>query len=62
MILLTSLYHDADANRRGQLFECLRRECSAEQLDEVHVFIGNAMMAEGFKSRTETVIDLVNQS
>ena len=43
MILLTSFYHDADANRRGELLECLRRNAAVERLAEMHVFIEDAM-------------------
>ncbi len=50
MILLTSAYHDADARRRGELFECLRRNVEAERLDEIHVFIEDSIAAEELKS------------
>ena len=49
MILLTSLYHEADARRRAELQECLRRNISAEQLDEIHVPTEDAMAAEQFQ-------------
>ncbi len=53
MILLTSFYHDADANRRGELLECPRRNAAVERLAEMHVFIEDAMTTEELKSHAE---------
>jgi FkbM family methyltransferase len=53
VILLTSLYHDADARRRDELLECLRRNVAAERLDEIHVFIEDAMAAKELQAHTE---------
>ena len=39
MILLTSFYSDAHPHRRGEFLECIRRNCSNQFIDEVHVFI-----------------------
>lgn len=47
MILLTGFYHDADSKRRGELLECLRRNVAVERLEEIHVFIEDAMSAKG---------------
>ncbi|MDQ1639052.1 MAG: hypothetical protein QOF62_2391 [Pyrinomonadaceae bacterium] len=53
MILLTSLYHEADANRRSELLECLRRNVAVEQLDQIHVFIEDAKAQEELQAHTE---------
>jgi FkbM family methyltransferase len=37
MILLTGFYHDADAGRRSEFQECLRRNLANDWLDEIHV-------------------------
>jgi FkbM family methyltransferase len=42
MILLIGFYSDPDADRRGELMECLRRNVSNHGIDEVHVFIEDA--------------------
>src|ERR1051326_3024713 len=39
MILLTGLYVDADASRRVEFLECLRRNVENDQLDEIHLFV-----------------------
>src|SRR4029079_13450991 len=64
MMLLTSLYYETDANRRGELLECLRRNLAAAELDEIHVFLEDATIAAELKSRAEfncTKIRLVQQ-
>jgi len=38
MILLTGSYYEADAHRRGELMECLRRNVENERLHEIHLF------------------------
>jgi hypothetical protein len=53
MILLTSLYHEADANRRGELLDCLRRNLAAAELDEIHVFLEDGAIAAELKSHAE---------
>jgi len=53
MILLTGLYHDPDANRRGELLECLRRNLAAAELDEIHVFLEDAVIASELQSHAE---------
>jgi hypothetical protein len=58
MILLTSLYHDANARRRGELLECLRRNVAAERLEEIHVFIEDAMATEVLKSAISNSVGL----
>jgi hypothetical protein len=39
MILLTGFYQEADANRREEFRECLRRNLENKWLDEIHLFI-----------------------
>lgn len=56
MILLTSLYHEADGRRREELHECLRRNIAAEQLDEIHVFTEDAHVAEELQSHAEFTV------
>ena len=39
MILLSGFYREADASRRAEFQECLRRNIENNSLDEIHVFI-----------------------
>jgi hypothetical protein len=39
MILLAGYYEDADAARRAELSECLRRNLDNELLEEIHLFV-----------------------
>jgi hypothetical protein len=43
MILLTGLYEDADLSRRSELLECLKRNIENDQLDEIHLFVEEAL-------------------
>lgn len=52
MILLTSFYYDADASRRAELLECLRHNVEVARLDELHVFVEDAMAEKELKSHT----------
>lgn len=50
MILLTGLYHEPDAGRRGELRECLRRNAANELIREIHLFIEDSVAAEDLQS------------
>src|SRR5262245_10276225 len=43
MILLTGFYQEADANRREEFRECLRRNLENNWLDEIHLFIEDSV-------------------
>ena len=47
MILLTGYYHDPDAQRRGELIECVKRNAENDWIDEVRIFVEDNTAPEG---------------
>ena len=56
MILLTGYYQDPDPRRRGELIECVKRNAANELIDEVRVFIEDAIEFERL-----SILELIDQ-
>jgi hypothetical protein len=56
MILLTSYYQDPDPRRRGELIVCVKRNAANDLIDEVRVFIEEAIEFESL-----SILELIDQ-
>lgn len=52
-ILLAGSYYDPDPRRRGELLECLRRNVENDRLDEIRLFIEDAIAAQDLKTQPQ---------
>jgi hypothetical protein len=64
LILLVGFYEDADANRRHEFLECLRRNIDNDHFDEIHVFVeerrSTKELSKAYPLLTATKIRLVS--
>jgi hypothetical protein len=57
MILLAGYYEDADAARRAELSECLRRNLDNELLEEIHLFVEEPKGADELRATQPPLAD-----
>jgi hypothetical protein len=54
MILLIGFYEDANTSRRAEFLECIRRNAANDRIDEIHLFVEEALALARWPTRWPT--------